>query len=69
MGLSFASVCILFWGGLSFHILQNDGQLCVFVLGVFNDLDYPYGSRTVRGATYNVMMNYAYAPPTKVGGI
>jgi hypothetical protein len=40
MGLSFASVCILFWGGLSFHILQNGGQLCVFVLGVFNDLDY-----------------------------
>jgi hypothetical protein len=41
--------------------------VCVFVLGDFNDLDYPYGSRTV--ATYNVMMNYLYAPPTKVGGI
>jgi hypothetical protein len=67
MGLSFASVMKLFWGGLSFHILQNGGQLCVFVLGVFNDLGYPYGSRTV--ATYNVMMNYLYAPPTKVGGI
>ena len=67
MGLSFASVFILFWGGLSFHILQNGGQLCVFVLGVFSDLDYPYGSRTV--ATYNVMMNYLYTPPTKVGGI
>jgi hypothetical protein len=47
-------------------ILQNGGQLCVFVLGVFNDFDYPYGSRTV--ATYNVMMNYLYTPPTKVGG-
>ena len=58
MGLSFASVCILFWGGLSFYILQNGGQLCVFVLGVFNDLDYPYGSRTF--ATYNAMMNYLY---------
>jgi hypothetical protein len=46
-------------GGLSFHILQNGGQLCVFVLGVFNDLDYPYGSRTV--ATHNAMMNYLYA--------
>ena len=67
MGLSFASVCIPFWGGLSFHILQNGGQLCVLVLGVFNDLDYSYGSRIV--ATYNVMMNYFYAPPTKVGGI
>jgi hypothetical protein len=38
MGLSFASVYILFWGDLSFHILQNGGQLCVFVLGMFNDL-------------------------------
>jgi hypothetical protein len=67
MGLSFASVMILFWGGLWFHILQIGGQLYVIVLGVFNDLDYPYGSRTV--ATYNVMMNYVYATPTKVGVI